>query len=35
MRLLALLVVAMSLAAQDPVDLAGWINRGVQEFKAA
>ena len=35
MRALALLLVATSLAAQDPVDLAGWINRGVQEFKAA
>jgi TonB family protein len=35
MRVLALLVVATALAAQDPVDLAGWINRGVQEFQAA
>ena len=35
MRLLALLLVGTALAAQDPVDLAGWINRGVQEFKAA
>jgi TonB family protein len=34
MRLLTLLLVGTALAAQDPVDLAGWINRGVQEFKA-
>ena len=35
MRLLALLLVGAAVAAQDPVDLAGWLNRGVQEFKAA
>jgi TonB family protein len=35
MRTLALLVAATSLAAQDPVDLAGWIKLGVEEFKAA
>ena len=35
MRLLALLLVATALAAQDPVDLSGWMNRGVQEFQAA
>ena len=35
MRLLALLLVATGLGAQDPVDLRGWMNRGVQEFKAA
>ena len=35
MRVLALLLVGTAVAAQDPVDLAGWINRGVQEFKAA
>ena len=28
-------LVASALMAQDPVDTAGWINRGVQEFKAA
>jgi TonB family protein len=35
MRLLTLLLVGTALAAQDPVDVTGWINRGVQEFKAA
>jgi TonB family protein len=35
MRLVALLALATALAAQDPVDLRGWMNRGVQEFKAA
>ena len=35
MRALALLVMATSVAAQDPVDPAGWINRGIQEFKGA
>jgi TonB family protein len=34
MRLLALLMVATALAAQDPVDSSGWMVRGVQEFKA-
>ena len=34
MRVLALLLVAAGLAAQDPVDVRGWINRGVQEFQA-
>jgi TonB family protein len=35
MRLLALLLAATALAAQDPVDFSGWMDRGVQEFKAA
>jgi tetratricopeptide (TPR) repeat protein len=35
MRLLAPLLLATALAAQDPVDLRGWLNRGVQEFKEA
>jgi TonB family protein len=35
MRLPALMLLAAALAAQDPVDLRGWINRGVQEFRAA
>ena len=35
MRLLPLMLLAATLAAQDPVDLRGWMNRGVQEFKAA
>ncbi len=35
MRLLPLMLLATVLAAQDPVDVRGWINRGVQEFKAA
>jgi TonB family protein len=35
MRLLALLLAATALAAQDPVDFSGWMGRGVQEFKAA
>jgi TonB family protein len=35
MRMLALLVLATALAAQDPVDFSGWLNRGVQEFQAA
>ena len=35
MRRLALLTVATALAAQDPVDLHGWLNRGVHEFTEA
>jgi TonB family protein len=35
MRTLALLIVATALAAQDPVDVSGWMGRGVQEFQAA
>ena len=35
MRLLALLLAATALAAQDPVDVSGWMGRGVEEFKAA
>jgi TonB family protein len=35
MRLMALLMVATALAAQDPVDFSGWMGRGVQEFQAA
>ena len=35
MRLFALLLAATALAAQDPVDLSGWMDRGVQEFQAA
>jgi TonB family protein len=35
MRTLALLMVATALAAQDPVDFSGWMDRGVQEFQAA
>jgi TonB family protein len=35
MRLLALVLFATALAAQDPVDLSGWMGRGVQEFKSA
>jgi len=35
MRVLALMLLANALAAQDPVDIRGWINRGVQEFRAA
>jgi len=35
MRLPPLVLLATALAAQDPVDVRGWINRGVQEFKAA
>jgi TonB family protein len=35
MRLLPLMLLASVLAAQDPVDFQGWMNRGVQEFKAA
>lgn len=35
MRLLALLLFATALAAQDPVDFSGWFDRGVQEFRAA
>jgi TonB family protein len=34
MRLLPLMLLATALAAQDPVDLQGWMNRGIQEFKA-
>ena len=34
MRMLALLLVASGLAAQDPVDSRGWLNQGVQEFRA-
>jgi TonB family protein len=35
MRLLALLLAATALAAQDPADFSGWMARGVQEFQAA
>ena len=35
MRLLALMLFAFALAAQDPVDFSGWLNRGVQEFRSA
>src|SRR5664279_357047 len=34
-RLMALLMFATALAAQDPVDFSGWMGRGVQEFQAA
>jgi TonB family protein len=34
LRLLALLLSATALAAQDPVDFSGWFDRGVQEFRA-
>ena len=34
MKLLALILTATALLAQDPVDFEGWMNRGVQEFKA-
>jgi tetratricopeptide (TPR) repeat protein len=33
--MLLLLLVATSLEAQEPMDFAGWLNRGIQEFKAA
>jgi TonB family protein len=35
MRTLALLMFATALAAQDPVDFSGWMDRGVEEFQAA
>jgi len=35
MRTLALLLFATALAAQDPVDFPGWMQRGVNEFQAA
>ena len=35
MRVLALFVCAFALGAQEPVDVRGWINRGVQSFKDA
>ncbi len=35
MRVLAMVLVATALAAQDPVDFSGWVNRGVKEFQAA
>jgi TonB family protein len=35
MRLLPLMLLATALAAQDPVDLQGWMDRGIQEFKVA
>jgi TonB family protein len=34
MRLLALLLVAGPLLAQEPMDARGWLNRGVTEFKS-
>lgn len=35
MRVLALFVCAFALGAQEPVDVRGWMNRGVQNFKEA
>jgi TonB family protein len=35
MRVLALLVCAFALLAQEPVDVRGWMNRGVQSFTEA